>query len=216
MKTILVTYATQAGSTAEVARAIGEEIAKSNLQVDVLPLAQVQSVDGYAGVVVGAPMILGWHRAAVGFLKRHRSAFRHIPLAVFATAMSLTQTGESGVDGVLLYVDEHLPKPPAIPGKLNWRERYATVSNYARPILGAIRPARPASLAFFGGRLDYGRLKWWAVLFAMVIVRAPAGERRNWTAIRAWAAGLPAAFQIEVPKEDDSTPPAPAVEPAAA
>ena len=56
------------------------------------------------------------------------------------------------------------------------------------------------SVGVFGGRLEYGRLKWWAVLFAMLIIRAPAGERRNWPAIRSWAAGLPAAFQFEATK----------------
>jgi len=43
----------------------------------------------------------------------------------------------------------------------------------------------------FGGRLEYGRLKWWAVLFVMVILRAAAGDRREWPATRLWAAGLP-------------------------
>jgi hypothetical protein len=40
-------------------------------------------------------------------------------------------------------------------------------------------------------------LKWWAVLFAMLIIQAPAGDRRNWAAIRAWAAGLPVALKID-------------------
>jgi menaquinone-dependent protoporphyrinogen IX oxidase len=93
-------------------------------------------------------------------------------------------------------VDEKLPKPPAQPGRLNFRERYATLRNYLRPILGAVKPARPAAMGVFGGRLEYGRLPWWAVIFAMVIVRAAAGERRNWPAIRAWAAGLPAALRL--------------------
>ncbi len=195
MKRILVTYATMAGSTAEVAKAIGEEIAKCNLQVDVLPLAEVQSVDSYDGVVLGGPMIMGWHRDSVGFLKKHRKALSRIPLAVFVTAMSLTRTPETSLEGVPLYVDDKLPKPPQKEGSLSFRERYARVSNYAKPILGATRPAKPLSIAFFGGRLEYGRLKWWAVLFAMVIIQAPAGNRLNWPAIRAWGAGLPAAFQ---------------------
>ncbi len=109
-------------------------------------------------------------------------------------AMSLTRSGEESLNGMPLVIDPNLPKPPVKTGKLTLKERYARVSNYARPILAAVRPARPVSLAFFGGRLDYGRLKWWAVLFAMVIIQAPAGERRNWEAIRAWAAGLPDVF----------------------
>jgi menaquinone-dependent protoporphyrinogen oxidase len=196
VKKILVTYATMAGSTAEVAQAVGEEIAKSGSQVDVLPLSEVPNLEAYAAVVVGGPMIMGWHRSALGFLRKNRRTFQRIPLAVFVTAMSLTQTGETSVGGVLVYVDEELPKPPAEEGRLNFRERYATLPNYLRPILKATRPVKPVSIGVFGGRLEYGRLKWWAVLFAMLIIQAPARERRNWPAIRSWAAGLPAALQL--------------------
>ncbi len=195
-KKILVCYATQAGSTAEVARAVADEIAKNEILVDVLPLDQVKAIDPYDGVVLGGPMIMGWHRAALGFLKNHRNAFHKTPLAVFVLAMSLTKTGDTSVDGVPLCLDENLPKPPAKEGRLSWRERYARVSNYARPIVAAARPVKPVNIAFFGGRMEYGRLPWWAVLFAMVIIQAPAGDKRNWNAIRTWAAGLPAAFSF--------------------
>ena len=194
-----------AGSTVEVARVVGEEIAKSGAQVDVLPLGEVKGLDVYDGVVVGGPMIMGWHRAALGFLKKHREALQRIPLAVFVMAMSLTQTGETSVDGVPVEVDEKLPKPPEQEGRLNFRERYARLANYVRPILKATRPVKPVDIGVFGGRLEYGRLKWWAVLFVMVIIQAPAGDRRNWTAIRSWAAGLPAALQLETSKADGLT-----------
>jgi hypothetical protein len=36
----------------------------------------------------------------------------------------------------------------------------------------------------------------------MLVVRAPAGERRNWPAIRAWAAALPAALHLEAGQAD--------------
>jgi menaquinone-dependent protoporphyrinogen oxidase len=196
MKKILVTYATMAGSTAEVAQVVGEELARSGLQVEVLPLSEVKNLDDYAGVVVGAPMILGWHREARRFLKQHRKSFVHIPLAVFAMAISLTQTGEPSLDGVSITVDEKLPKAPEKAGSLSFKERYARLSNYVQPILKAARPAKPVSIGVFGGPMEYGRLKWWAVLFVMVIIQARAGDLRNWDAIRAWAANLPAAFQL--------------------
>lgn len=198
MNKVLVAYATMAGSTAEVAQAVGEEIVKSGLQVDVTPISEVKDLTTYDGVVIGGPMIMGWHRSASGFLKKHKQALQRIPFAVFVMAISLTQTGDDQVDGVPVYVDEELPKPPQNTEQLNFRERYARLSNYLSPILKTTRPVKPASIGVFGGRLEYGRLKWWAVLFVMLIIQAPARDRRNWTAIRAWAAGLPAALNIEV------------------
>jgi menaquinone-dependent protoporphyrinogen oxidase len=203
MKNILVTYATMAGSTAEVAKIVGEEIAKSGMKVEVLPLGEVKNIEAYDGVVVGGPMIMGWHREASRFLKRQRKVFQRIPFAVFVMAMSLTQTRETIVSDVSIYVDDNLPKPPQKEGSLSFKERYAQLSNYLKPILSATHPTKPASIGVFGGRLEYGRLKWWAVLFAMLIIQAPAGDRRNWSAIHSWAAALPAALHLEEYKTAD-------------
>ena len=197
MNKILVAYATMAGSTEEIAQAVGEEIADSGAQVDVLPISEIGNLKGYDGVVVGGPMTMGWHRQALRFLKKHRRTFQEIPLAVFVTAMSLTQTSDmSTVEGVPVYLDEGLPKLPVDRERLNFKERYARLRNYLRPIVKATRPVKPVSIGVFGGRLEYGRLKWWAVLFAMLVIQAPAGDRRNWEAIRSWAAGLPKALNI--------------------
>jgi menaquinone-dependent protoporphyrinogen IX oxidase len=190
MKKILVAYVSMAGSTAEVAQAVGEEIARGGFQVDVLALGQVRNLAGYAGVVVGAPLIMGWHRDALHFLRKYRKEFQQIPLAVFALGMSLTQTGENRFADIPVTVDDKLPKPPVNPEKLTFRERYARLGNYLTPVLRAIQPAQPVSIGVFGGRLEYGRLKWWAVMFVMLIIQAPAGDKRNWPAIRSWAAGL--------------------------
>ena len=203
MSRVLVAYATMAGSTVDVAQVVGDEIAKSGLQVDILPIGEIKDLQAYDGVVVGGPMIMGWHRAALRFLKKNREAFQHIPLAVFVTAISLTQTGETSVDGVPVYVDEKLPKLPENEDRLNFNERYARLSNYLRPILKATLPVKPVSIGVFGGRLEYGRLKWWAVLFVMLIIQAPAGDRRNWSAIRSWAVGLSAVLQIETPNANE-------------
>lgn len=194
MSRILVTYATMAGSTAEVAATIADEIRRSGAQVDLMPLEAVVDVNGYDGVVVGGPMIMGWHRSATRFLKKHRKSFERIPLAVFILAMSLTKTKGTFANGLRIDVDENLAKPPVVEGRLSFRERYTTLGNYLRPIFGATRPAKPVRIAVFGGRLEFGRLKWWAILFAALIIGAVPGDRRNWSAIRAWAAELAGEF----------------------
>jgi menaquinone-dependent protoporphyrinogen oxidase len=201
MSRILVAYATMAGSTAEVARVVGEELTNRGHQVDVLPVKDVKGLQPYQAVVVGGPVIMGWHREALGFLKKHKEEFKRIPFAVFVLAMSLTRTGEMGLDGLPVCLDEDLPKPPKEDGRLSFSERYAQLAHYLQPIVQATRPVKPASVGVFGGRLEYGRLKWWAVLFAMVIIQAPAGERRNWPVIRSWAATLPAALRLEIEKK---------------
>ena len=191
MKRVLVAYATMAGSTLEVAEAIGEEIARQGVQVDVRPISEVEELQAYAGVVVGGPMIVGWHREARSFLKKNRRILQQVPLAIFVTALSLTETDKMEIEGHKITVDPDLPKPPGEKGRLSFRERYARLDRYLAPILKIMRPVKPVSIGVFGGRLEYGRLKWWAVLFVMLVIQAPAGDRRNWEAIRSWAADLP-------------------------
>ena len=196
MKRVLVTYSTFSGSTAEVAKVIGEEL-RATAQVEVRPMSDVESFEGFEAVVIGGPMILGWHRQARRFLRRHRRALEHIPLAIFVTAMSLTDTGERTVDGVPIVVDPRLAKLPQRAGRLSFKERYARLTNYLRPILRSARPARPRTIGVFGGRLEYGRLPWYAVVFVMVFLKAPAGDRRNWEAIRSWAVSLRSDLELQ-------------------
>jgi menaquinone-dependent protoporphyrinogen IX oxidase len=158
--------------------------------VDVRRLEEVSGVDGYAAVVVGAPMILGWHRAALGFVKKHQAALAGRKTAYFASAMSLTQTDGGMVAGVPVWIDPGLAKAPANPARLGLRERYAAPANYLRPMLRAAPQVHPVSAAFFGGRLEYYRLPFWQILFVMLVIRAQPGDLRNETAVRDWAAQL--------------------------
>src|SRR5512137_2816245 len=122
---ILVAYTTNAGTTASVAEAIGEELSRDGAQVDVRHLEEVTTVESYTAVVVGAPMMVGWHRAALKFVKTHQQALSRVPVAYFFTAVNLTQTGETNIDGVPLSLDPALAKPPQKANRLSFKERYA-------------------------------------------------------------------------------------------
>lgn len=191
MNKILVTYATMSGSTAEVAQVIGEEIAGTGCEIEVLPLEKVSNLRLYRAVILGAPMIMGWHRSATAFLKKHRKELAHTPLVLFALAMSLTSSEETTISDVPVCMDPILAKPPKDSKHLTFRENYASISHYAAPMLVACGKNLPLSIAFFGGKLEIYRLPLWAKLFVTLIVQAPAGERRNWQAIRSWASSLP-------------------------
>ena len=191
---VLITYTTNAGSTREVAETIANELAKNGLVTDVRHLADVQSLNAYGSVVVGGPMILGWHREAMKFLKKHQQALRQVPVAYFFTAMSLMRTRETHIQGVPIYIDPGLGKCPEKADRRNFRERYATVKHYLGPVLKETPEIHPVSAAFFAGKVDYSRLKLLQRLFVKLIVGAQPGDRRNWDAIREWAASLHTSF----------------------
>jgi menaquinone-dependent protoporphyrinogen IX oxidase len=190
MKKILVAFATNAGSTEKVAQVIGEELGRTGAQAQVLRLEEVTSLDGYDAVVVGAPMIMGWHGAAVKFIKQHQSVLSRVPVAYFLTAMSLTQTNETSVGSIPIYVDPALANPPKNVKRLSLKEWYATVTRYLQPVLNAAPSVKPVSVGLFGGKLELFRLPLWQMLFVMLIIQAQPGDFRNWSAIRGWAASL--------------------------
>jgi len=118
------------------------------------------------------------------------------PFAVFVMAMSLTQTGETAWSACRSPWTRNCPshrkrRTPEIQGTVCQAFELHSTHSQGKS------SSQAGEHRVFGGRLEYGRLKWWAVLFAMLIVQAPAGDRRNWTAIRSWAADLPAVFQLE-------------------
>lgn len=190
MQKVLVAYSTNAGSTAEVAQEIGAEFRKRGREVDVIRLEEFASLDPYDAVIVGAPMILGWHRPALRFFKRREQELARKQVACFCTLMSLTGVNLDGAQKFPVSIDPWLPKPPRNPGRLSLKERYATLANYLAPLYKAAPSVRPLSIAFFGGKLELFRLKWWQMLFVMLIIQAQPGDLRNWQFIQDWAAGL--------------------------
>jgi menaquinone-dependent protoporphyrinogen IX oxidase len=190
-KSVLVAYATNSGSTADVAQAVGKALGQDGAPVDVRRIKEVEHVDGYDAVVVGGPMILGWHREAVRFLKRHQKALSQVPVAYFMTALNLTATDETGVGDIPVYLDPRLAKPPRNPSKLSFKERYATVESYLAPALKKAPQIKPVSVAFFKGKLEYTKLNILQSLFVMLVIGATPGDFRDWDAISSWAATLP-------------------------
>lgn len=164
--TILVGYATRSGSTQEIAEAVAAELRQRSLTVETKPLREVQTLDGYSAVVMGAPLYMfRWHQDAKRFLTRHRIALSKRPVAVFA--LGPIQDKEEDWQGAREQLDNEL-------AKFIWFQ--------------------PTTTIIFGGKFDPATLpfpfNWIPGLRQM-----PPIDLRNWDAIRGWAGGLAEQFQ---------------------
>ncbi|MRS02731.1 flavodoxin [bacterium] len=159
-KQILVTYATRAGSTGEIAEAIGQSIASHGFVVDVKPVLEKPSLDGYEGVVIGSAVRMGqWLPEAAEFLKTNQSALMKMPTAIFTVH-------------ILNLADDQTSQ--------TYRESYIT----------ALKPlVQPVDSAFFGGKLDYKRVKFADRLIGR-LVKAVESDSRDWDKIRGWGSDL--------------------------
>ena len=173
-----------------MAEAVAEEMRTAGHEVDQRPAAEAPAPAGYDAVVVGGPMIMGWHRQALRYVQKHRRELERLPTALFITAASLTETGETDVQGVPIVKDPWLVKAPRDAAKLGRKERYALPQHYLGDVLKQAPPLRPRSVAFFAGSLDLTTLNLFEKAFVLLVVGATPGDGRNWKAVRAWGAGL--------------------------
>lgn len=190
MSKILIAYSTNAGSTTEVAGAIADELNHAGHAAETRPLGDAIDLSAYDAVLVGAPMIFGWQSAARRFVKRHAAELAAKKVAYFACAMRLTRAPGEALPPIPLTFDPTLAADPARAGALGIKERFTTTGYYLKPMLAAARGVKPVSVAFFNGKLEMFRLKWWQAAFVMVVVQAVPGDYRDWDCIRGWARSL--------------------------
>ena len=160
MNKILVTYATRAGATFEVAMRVAEVLRAAGATVDVKPVTAVHEMKGYDAVVVGSAIRMGhWLPEAVAFVQAHRETLSHIPTAYFLVSGFLRDDTPEMRREVLAYLDP------------------------VRKIL------EPASIGMFAGKMDYSKMDWLDRSIAEA-VSSSEGDWRSWEAIRSWAQGL--------------------------
>ena len=132
-KKILIAYGSKAGSTAEVAQAIGEEMQTAGAEVSVQSVEKIKDITGYDAVVLGSAVrafrLIGPTRR---FLRRQKKALKQIPVAYFL---------------VCLVMSEDTP------------ESIQRAKGFARPMLKIKEPVR---LGLFGGCMDPDKLTGFA------------------------------------------------------
>jgi menaquinone-dependent protoporphyrinogen oxidase len=158
-KKILITYATKAGSTVEIAAVIGESLSKRGFQVDVKPVSENPAIDGYQAVLMGSAIRMGsWLPEAVDFVRQNQAALNQLPTSIFTVHMLNSGDDETSRTA---------------------RQAY-TVS--VRKLLPS------ADEVFFKGRLDPKTLSFFDRLIAKAVKTPdnPPGDFRDWDQIRAW------------------------------
>jgi menaquinone-dependent protoporphyrinogen oxidase len=168
---VLVGYATRYGSTQEVAEAVAATLRECGLEVELQPLRDVRTLEGYSAVVLGASLYMyRWHKDARRFLSRHRKALEERPVAVFALGPVHDPHDEEEWQNSRAQLDRALAKFPWL---------------------------RLVGLEMFGGKYDPARLRFPINLLAG---KEPASDIRDWTAIRIWASNLVAKLEPVPPQ----------------
>jgi menaquinone-dependent protoporphyrinogen oxidase len=82
---LLIAYTSRAGSTAEVAEALGVSLREAGLLVEIQPMSRVESFFGCKALVIGAPLYFGrFPRELQKFLALNREALEVIHPWFFA------------------------------------------------------------------------------------------------------------------------------------
>lgn len=103
---VLVTYASRAGSTMEIARTIAQELEKRSFTVDISSIDRVVSLEGYSHVVIGSAIRMGAPLPEVtSFIEEHHSEFRDISLACFAVYLQHDGDDDASRKARLAYLD---------------------------------------------------------------------------------------------------------------
>jgi menaquinone-dependent protoporphyrinogen oxidase len=167
---ILVAYASKHGSTAEIAKKIGDVLSTAGLTVDVLSAEKVTDISPYAAVILGSAVYTGsWRKEATQFLEDYKSQLAKIPVWLFSSG----PMGEG--DPAHLVQGWHFPVAQ-------------------QPIADHIR-AR--DIALFHGAIDMTKLDY--VEKQIVKEFKPfVGDFRDWDAINNWCVTIAAALRPEV------------------
>jgi menaquinone-dependent protoporphyrinogen oxidase len=159
---ILVAYATRTGSTVEVAEKIAETLAAAGSSVDVRPIQENPTLEGYSAVVLGSAINgAKWLPEAVQYVREHQAVLRGLPLALFCVhIMNLGDDDQSRA------------------------KRLA----YLIGVRELVQPVDEAYFAGIGMQPDQAsRFERWLYQAFKI---GPEGDCRDWKMIRSWAGRL--------------------------
>jgi len=154
---ILVAYASQFGSTEEIARAIFHDLANRGCSGDVTAAGKVKSVSGYDSILIGSAVhYWHWLPEAIDFVNRFRTELSRVPNGFFTVHFLNTGNDDESKKKRLSYLDD------------------------VRGI------GKPGAEVFFAGKLDTTKLDFFDRMGCRLMGMHDE-DKRDWNAIHAWA-----------------------------
>ncbi len=165
---ILVAYASESGTTAEVAEAIGEVLCQEGNTVETKWVKNVNDLNNYDAVIIGSAIQYDrWMPEATEFVTANQNILSKLPVAYFFTCLALSiQNEKAAKKKAMAYSDKLYLLVPQV---------------------------KPVDVGRFAGVLDYNKLSFFFRLIFKVILSilgVQEGDYRDWDAIRSWAKGL--------------------------
>lgn len=166
-KKILIVYSSGYGSTAEMAKKIGNTIAKEGAEVAVLSSVEVTDLDQYDAVIVGSPIRYDrWMPAAKAFVIDNQEYLNKIPVAYFFSCLVLAIRNED-------------------------TERKGR--QYAEKLQAISSQVKPIDIGRFSGVLDFSKMPLpLRIIFKIfgAIIGLKEGDYRDWDEIRRWSKSI--------------------------
>ena len=175
-KKILITYDTEHGMTALVAKEIFDDLCAADYSVDLIFIEGLDpaEIQNYDGIVIGSPIYIGaWLPGINKLLKRHHADIAKIPTAFFITCTTvrdLTTDNESSY------------------------EYQEAMTYFMDPVLEKYPDIKPVSTKVLAGGFWFSEL-YPVQLFLMKLMKYPQGDFRKPDLIDAWAAELADKFK---------------------
>jgi menaquinone-dependent protoporphyrinogen oxidase len=158
MSSILVVFGTKSGCTQGVAEKIGATLADAGATVDVVPAADAPDPTAFDAVVVGSGVRMSqWHEPARSWVAAHADVLKSKPVAFYTVGLILAQSPE----------------------------KVAEVRAYTDPLVERTG-VKPVDIGLFAG---WNEPKHFSFIECIILkaMKAPAGDKRDWSAIEAWA-----------------------------
>ena len=161
---VLIAFASQFGSTGEVAEAIGDVLCQQDCAVDIKWIRDVNQVDTYDAVIVGSAIQYDkWMPEAVDFVKTNQKALSSVPVAYFFTCLTLAKKNAKTEQQALVYAD-----------------KLRAISSQVVPV----------SVHGFAGVVDFSKMSFLTRMMLKAITTINGvreGDYRDWDAIHSWA-----------------------------